>query len=144
MAQLDAAVNPSPWPLTRFVLVCAVAAGERPLALVAHDDTAVLGFIVLSQVLDEGSIDNLAVLPSGQRRGTGRALVAAGIAQLRDAGVVRCVLEVRASNGPARKLYDSFGFTADGLRKNYYRTKSGREDAHLLSLRLDTCHGSSE
>ena len=39
-------------------------------------------------------------------------------------------LEVRASNGPARQLYESLGFLQVGLRKNYYRNP--KEDALIL------------
>jgi ribosomal-protein-alanine N-acetyltransferase len=30
-------------------------------------------------------------------------------------------LEVRESNEAARRLYESFGFTAEAIRKDYYR-----------------------
>ena len=43
----------------------------------------------------------------------------------------RCLtLEVRASNEPARALYEKLGFVQVGLRKNYYRNP--REDALIL------------
>ena len=43
-----------------------------------------------------------------------------------------CLLEVRISNTSARRLYEKLGFTEDGIRKNYYRTEFGREDAVLM------------
>ncbi|MCZ6831549.1 MAG: hypothetical protein O7F73_18545, partial [Gammaproteobacteria bacterium] len=49
---------------------------------------------------------------------------------------VRCLLEVRCSNGGAIALYRKHGFTEDGVRKNYYPTDGGREDALLMSLNL--------
>lgn len=129
-------MNPSPWPLSRFQSICNGDTSAASQVLLGESAARVLGFIVVSQVLDEGSIDNLVVATASQRRGIGHALVTAGITQLRGVGVTRCMLEVRASNGPARQLYERFGFTTDGLRKNYYRTGSGREDAYLMSLQL--------
>jgi len=46
------------------------------------------------------------------------------------------LLEVRASNVIAIKLYESIGFQLDGTRKDYYPSASGREDARLYSLSL--------
>ncbi len=48
----------------------------------------------------------------------------------------RCFLELRASNEAAHSLYRKFGFQPDGLRKGYYATACGREDAVLMSLAL--------
>ena len=39
-------------------------------------------------------------------------------------------LEVRASNEPAKQLYEKLGFLQVGCRKNYYRNP--REDALIL------------
>jgi len=45
-------------------------------------------------------------------------------------------LEVRPSNAAAIHLYESAGFIRMGLRKDYYRASSGREDALVLALEL--------
>ena len=39
-------------------------------------------------------------------------------------------LEVRAGNLPARNLYETYGFTAEAVRKGYYRNPS--EDAIIM------------
>ena len=41
-------------------------------------------------------------------------------------------LEVRQSNIPAVALYERFGFSVDGIRKNYY--KNPTENAVLMTL----------
>jgi ribosomal-protein-alanine N-acetyltransferase len=51
-------------------------------------------------------------------------------------GVRRCLLEVRESNTAARGLYETLSFQLDGIRKNYYPTTTGREDALLMSRQL--------
>jgi len=41
-------------------------------------------------------------------------------------------LEVRPSNTPAIRLYQSLGFTQIGIRRGYYQAQGGREDAVVL------------
>lgn len=137
LAALDRLVNPSPWSESQFSDVCATQAGagtERALVILA--DTQALGFVVFSRVLDEACIHNIAVHPSRQGGGMGRLLLGAALQQSLGEGATRCYLEVRASNGAARGLYEKFGFQLDGLRKKYYTTAAGREDALLMSLSL--------
>jgi ribosomal-protein-alanine N-acetyltransferase len=45
-------------------------------------------------------------------------------------------LEVRASNASAIALYEKRGFAEVGLRRNYYPTAKGSEDAILMALDL--------
>ena len=97
------------------------------------EDGAVLGYAVLSAVLDEGSLDNIAVAPHCRRQGVADALLSA----LADFGRTRLsvlFLEVRVSNLPAIALYEKHGFVPVGRRKNYY--ESPREDALLMTLAL--------
>ena len=49
-------------------------------------------------------------------------------------GATRCFLEVRVSNEVALHLYDRFGFTITGTRKNYYQGSHGNppEDAYTM------------
>lgn len=102
---------------------------------VALDDGGtVLGFLVLSPVLDEGSVDNIAVAPEARRRGTADALVADAVRRAREAELSFLTLEVRASNDPAIRLYEKHGFREVGRRKSYY--EKPREDAILMTLVL--------
>jgi ribosomal-protein-alanine N-acetyltransferase len=50
--------------------------------------------------------------------------------QLRNKGSICLVLEVRASNDPAIKLYEKLEFAQIGRRKNYYRNP--KEDAIIM------------
>jgi len=101
---------------------------------VALDGDALMGHIVLSMVLDEGSIDNVAVSPAYRRRGVADALVRDAIVRGRDMGLAFITLEVRAGNDPAIALYRKHGFVEVGRRKNYY--EKPREDAILMTLVL--------
>jgi ribosomal-protein-alanine N-acetyltransferase len=135
LAALDKRVNPSPWSEKQFSEACAdEQSGERVLLL--GSGARVQGFVVYSQVLDEASIHNIAVDPGLWGNGLGQLLLAAALGRVRDAGAQRCFLELRASNEAAHGLYRKLGFQPDGLRKGYYATAGGREDAVLMSLAL--------
>jgi ribosomal-protein-alanine N-acetyltransferase len=136
LAALDGLVNPSPWTQSQFAGACSGHADGMERALVAECGGQPEGFVVYSGVLDEVCIHNIAVRPALQGRGLGRLLLTAVLARARDDGARRCFLEVRASNLAARALYDRLGFRPDGVRKNYYPTAAGREDAVLMSMQL--------
>ena len=103
------------------------------LLVAEKEDGAVLGYAVLSAVLDEGNLDNIAVAPSCRRRGVADALLSALTGTCR-ARLSVLFLEVRASNLPAVALYEKHGFVPVGRRRNYYG--SPREDALLMTLYL--------
>lgn len=101
------------------------------ILLAKGEGGAVLGYAVLSVVLDEGNLDNIAVAPEHRRRGVAGALLGAITGFGREHLSV-LMLEVRASNAPAIALYEKHGFVAVGRRKNYY--DAPREDAVLMNL----------
>jgi [ribosomal protein S18]-alanine N-acetyltransferase len=136
LAAIDADVSFNPWSERQFAVVCSRSSGYRETALVVEEDGRLQGFVVLSQVLDEGAIHNIAVHRAQQGKGLGRLLLESAVAQLQESGARLCLLEVRRSNKAARRLYEGNGFGLDGVRKNYYPTKDGREDALLMSRPL--------
>ncbi|MDF1630597.1 MAG: ribosomal protein S18-alanine N-acetyltransferase [Alcanivoracaceae bacterium] len=99
-------------------------------------DGDIAGFAVLSSVLDEVHLLNIAVAPAMQRRGLAWAALRELIADYQQRSMGYIYLEVRASNQGARQLYQRLGFQLNGERKNYYRTTDGRENAILMSLAL--------
>lgn len=105
------------------------------ILLAQGEDGALLGYAVLSTVLDEGNLDNIAVAPEARRNGVADALLSALTAFGRE-HLACLMLEVRSSNAPAIALYEKHGFTAVGRRKNYY--DAPREDAILMTLSFDT------
>ena len=129
------AVNPRPWSAERFSKVIAGAMGTQAV-LVAHRDGKVNGFIVYSRVLDEISVHNIAVRASRRGRGLGSRLLGGLLERMKLAGVTRCLLEVRASNIAARRLYEKMGFEQDGERRHYYPGPGAREHALLMSRSL--------
>ena len=101
------------------------------ILLAEGEDGAVLGYAVLSMVLDEGNLDNIAVHPDCRRQGAADALLSVLTGFGRERLSV-LMLEVRASNAPAIALYEKHGFAAVGRRKNYY--SDPKEDALLMTL----------
>ena len=105
---------------------------ENPLSvwLVAVDGGELIGYVGSQTVLGETDMMNLAVAPEARRQGTGRALVLALVDALTEKGSHSLMLEVRVSNAPAQKLYESLGFSQVGRRPKYY--VNPREDALIL------------
>ena len=105
---------------------------ENPLSvwLVAVDGGQLIGYVGSQTVLGETDMMNLAVAPETRRQGTGRALVLALVDALTEKGSHSLMLEVRVSNTPAQKLYESLGFSQVGRRPKYY--VNPREDALIL------------
>ena len=90
-----------------------------------------LGYAYFRHVLDEGYVGDLAVRTSERRQGIGRALTQALCSEARGKDLAFLTLEVRESNLPARRHYESCGFACVGVRKNYY--EKPREDAVLMT-----------
>ena len=103
---------------------------QLSLWLVALDGETVAGYVGSQTVMDESDMMNVAVHPDCRRQGIAEKLVNALADALREKESRCLTLEVRASNEPAKKLYEKLGFVSVGLRKNYYRNP--REDALIL------------
>ena len=100
------------------------------LAAVAESG-AVLGYVGMMFVLDEGYISNVAVAPDFRRQGVADALISALMTRAEELGLAFVTLEVRAGNEPAKALYAIHGFVPVGRRKNYYDLP--KEDAILMT-----------
>ncbi|MEM7488536.1 MAG: GNAT family N-acetyltransferase [Pseudomonadota bacterium] len=78
----------------------------------------------------------MGVLRDHRRRGLGRDLLRRTLDAARAAGIERVELTVRASNAPARRLYEAEGFTAEGRFRGDICTERGREDSIPMALDL--------
>ena len=81
-------------------------------------------------------IINLAVHRKAQRQGLGKEIMT----HMHDLAIKQdvhdCFLEVRSNNSAAKALYLKTGYETVGLRKNYYLTEQGREDALVMRKQL--------
>ena len=102
------------------------------LAAVGEDGT-LLGYGEVRTVLDEGTLERIAVAPQFRRHGAAEAL----LRRFLDDGQGQLAVldrEVRAGNVPAIGLYEKLGFEVVGRRRNYYREEG--EDALLMTVVL--------
>ncbi len=102
--------------------------------LVADDDGVLLGYAGLLAAGDaEADVQTIAVAPAAQGRGVGRRLLDALVDGARAEGASALLLEVRADNEPALRLYSRSGFERIGVRRRYYQP--GDVDAVVMRLR---------
>ena len=93
-----------------------------------------IGYVCFWVVFEEFRLMTLAVEPSARRRGFGRTLLRHAMELGRTQGATRALLEVRASNETARKLYEQEGFQQVAVRARYYVNPV--EDAVLMEREL--------
>ncbi len=95
-----------------------------------------VGYFVLLAAAGEAHLLNLSVAAARQRSGHGAALLREAMRLARERGARHVFLEVRPSNRAAQALYARFGFSHVAVRRGYYPSHGGREDAIVLSLAL--------
>ena len=130
IARIDAQAYPYPWTEQIF----RDCLKSRYHCVVYESEQEMLGYAVLSVAAGEAHILNICILPERQNQGLGRDLLNYLIELAREHKVETIFLEVRASNEPAKRLYDRMGFNELGIRKNYYPADQGREDALVLAM----------
>ena len=118
-------------PWTREQLEKQMIADNCVFLAAIGDNGAVMGYIGMMYVLDEGYISNVAVSPEFRRQGVADALISALIERA-EKTLAFVTLEVRESNQPAISLYSKHGFEVVGKRKNYY--DKPKENAFLMTL----------
>ena len=81
----------------------------------------------------EGYVNNVVIDIDHRGQKLGKVLMKELLTVGRKNGVPEFTLEVRVSNTPAIKLYESLGFKSEGVRKNFYERPV--EDAMVMWLR---------
>lgn len=97
---------------------------------VFEQEGRVLAYCNLRLLAGEGEVQRIAVLPEFRRMGLGRKLMDTMVDYARENRAEAISLEVRESNRAARSLYESYGFTAEAVRKGYYHNPT--EDAVIM------------
>lgn len=103
---------------------------DHGIFIVAEQGTDIVGFAGVWVVVDEAHIITVAVANEHRRKRIARKLVVELLLRAESVGATCSTLEVRASNEPAIKLYESLGFNAAGVRKRYY--PDNKEDAVIM------------
>ena len=91
---------------------------------------------VIRQTADEAELLMISVHPQKQGLGLGKTLLQYLMDKLKTKQVVNLFLEVRESNTPAIRLYETQGMAEVGRRANYYPKGKTREDALIYSIDL--------
>ncbi len=100
--------------------------------LVVEFDGAIIAYCGFWGVVGEGDIFNVAVKKEYRGQHIGKTMLTALIKEGMTRGIASYTLEVRISNEPAIRLYESLGFEKAGVRKDFY-TKP-KEDAVIMWL----------
>ena len=116
-ALIEKACFSSPWSENELA---ALSSNESAIYFVAEDGGRAVGYGGLYFVLDEGSINNIAVLPEYRRRKIASTIISSLIEESKRRRLTSLFLEVRESNTAARSLYSAFGFEEVGRRKGFY------------------------
>ena len=122
-------------PWTRANFIDSMAAGYHFQLLMGGD--TLIGYFVAMKGVDEVHLLNFTVAPEFQRQGWAPLMLEALAGWSRGEGVQWLWLEVRVSNERALHIYERQGFRRVGVRKAYYPAFAGREDAVVMSLRLN-------
>lgn len=128
VAGIEARVFSMPWSEQGF----ADALKQDTIFVTAKQEGQVVGYCGMYCSFEEGEITNVAVLPEAQNHGIGKKIISGLLKASREKNISRIVLEVRASNTPAIRLYEEFGFQKAGIRKGFY--EKPREDAAIMIL----------
>lgn len=97
---------------------------------IALDDGKLVGYSGSWTILEELHVTIMAVHPKYRKNKIGQMLLINLIKEGLKSGAKWVTLEVKASNIPAQKLYEKFGFSVKGRRKQYYQ--QDREDALIM------------
>jgi ribosomal protein S18 acetylase RimI-like enzyme len=110
--------------------------------LVAVEDGEVAGYVRLGRASRFASSDHVVTIngidvdPARQRRGIGRALIDAAIAEARRRGARRITLRVFSPNTGARRLYESAGFVVEGVLPGEFLLEGAYVDDILMAIDL--------
>jgi ribosomal-protein-alanine N-acetyltransferase len=136
--EIAASLKEAPrWTHENYLAALDSDATPRRIALVTDGEQAgkVVGLAVASLIPPQAELEIIAIDTHYQRNGLAWWLFAELAGRLRLAGVTEIILEVRASNQPAQRLYRRLGFVEAGRRRRYYH--GPEDDAVLMRLGLE-------
>jgi [ribosomal protein S18]-alanine N-acetyltransferase len=127
VARVERASFPTSWHTQAYATELTNPAA---LYLVATVGETVVGFSGQWVIMDEAHITTIAVSPEWRGRRIGERILSEMLGQAIRRGATRATLEVRATNDPARRLYEKYGFVDVAVRKAYYPDNG--EDAVIM------------
>lgn len=119
---------PVPWPANAFRHELTQNRNAR--YVVARSGDRIVGYAGLWLMVDEAHITTFAVHPDQRRQRIGERLLQRIFEVAEAMHAEWLTLEVRASNLPAQRLYEKYGFRRAGVRRRYY--SDNNEDALIM------------
>lgn len=131
----DIEITGYPYPWSEGIFKDCIEGGYL-CKVIENADSQVVAYAIVSVAAGECHLLNICIAPTEKGKGMARWL----LRYILDSAVTfeakECFLEVRPSNVPAIRLYETYGFAEVGRRKNYYPGEDGREDALVMALKL--------
>lgn len=98
--------------------------------LVAREGDRVVGYAGLCAYPDEAFVQTMAVAADHRGQGLGALMLEGLLAEAERRGLRTVLLEVRADNPQAQRLYERHGFRRTAVRRGYY---PGGVDAWVMT-----------
>ena len=130
--EIEQSAYPFPW--TEGILRDCLRVGYGSIVL--EFGAALVGYGVIASGAGEAHLLNVCVREEFRGRRFGRVLIGHLLALAAGAGATLVFLEVRPANVGAIRLYEALGFRQVGVRRGYYQTPAGREDALVMRRTL--------
>ena len=127
LIDIEQEAYPEPW--TRGMFRDEIR-NSRSHFFIATFNDEIIGYSGFWLILNEAHITSVTVAEPFRGFGYGREQMHHLIRVAKEEGAETLTLEVRESNTPAIKLYESMGFSPVGRRKGYY--SRSREDAIIM------------
>jgi ribosomal-protein-alanine N-acetyltransferase len=139
VAMLETACFTMPWKYRDFEEIL-TKTDRFYFVAVTCEEKKVIGGIMLTNIVGEGDISNVAVLEQYRNNHIATALLSTimefGIS---NCGITAFTLEVRSQNAAAIRLYENAGFVCEGVRPNFYDLP--KDDALIMWKRYSNLKG---
>ncbi|EWT04773.1 alanine acetyltransferase [Intrasporangium chromatireducens Q5-1] len=94
---------------------------RRDYVVAVDGDGQIVGYAGLDRAGETGDVMTVAVVPAARGRGLGHHLLGELVRRAELSGIRSLLLEVRADNASARRLYERNGFDVISVRRKYYQ-----------------------
>lgn len=127
VSKIESETFSMPWSARDFL---EMVEADYAYYYVAEADGTLAGCCGIRNMAGEGEITNVVVAANYRKKGIGRKMMEYMLERAKENGMGDCTLEVRVSNEPAIRLYESLGFKGEGVRPGFY--DKPREDALIM------------
>lgn len=131
LAELERESFSDPWNIE---LLGSMQRSPYDIVQLAQEEGEIAGYLNLRILGEEAELLRIAVRSDRRKSGLASTLLEEGLLLCRERGVRRIFLEVRESNEAAIRLYQKYGFSKCGLRKEYYDMPS--ESALIMEYEI--------